>query len=312
MKVLVLGAGAMGGYYGGRLAAAGVDVTFLVREPRKAKLVANGLKIVSPRGDAEVQVKAVTKNDAPVPFDAVLLGCKAYDLDAAIKSLQSVVSNTPVILPLLNGMRHLDILDREFGEDSVLGGSCQISATLGPNGEIRHFSEFDILTFGPRHETQTTIAEDLKKTLERGHFKLRYRTDIVTAMWEKWVLLATLAAITTLMRAGLNEIVATDFGRIQILTLIEHCASIASAAGHPPGDEMLARVATVLTDPNSDMVASMLRDMERRHPTEADHIIGDLIRRGRKMDIPSPILEMAFTHLQIYANRKSLDRVERS
>src|SRR5215470_17416960 len=151
MRFLMVGAGAIGGYFGGRLLEAGRDVTFLVRPGRAARLAANGLVLTSPAGDASLPspptVLAPELRDA---FDVVILTCKAFDLDAAIESVAPAVGPDTAVVPLLNGMRHLDELDARFGPARVLGGACFISARLDDAGRVVHASDFHRLAFGER------------------------------------------------------------------------------------------------------------------------------------------------------------------
>jgi len=151
MRTLIVGAGATGGYYGARLAEAGADVTFLVRPARAAKLAADGLNVRSPLGDLHLPDPPTVTADKLAGagrFDLILLSCKAYDLDSAVADLAPAVGPDTAILPVLNGMSHLDVLDARFGAERVLGGSCAIAATLAPDGEIRHMSELCSITYG--------------------------------------------------------------------------------------------------------------------------------------------------------------------
>src|SRR3954447_24153643 len=151
MRILVVGAGAIGGYFGGRLAQAGCDVTFLVRERRAAELAAAGLVIKSPLGDVTLKTPpAVRAEKLAEQFDVVLLSCKAFDLDDAIKSLAPAVGRNTAIVPLLNGMKHLDVLDAKFGRERVLGGLCAIAVTLNERREVVHLQPLQSLTFGER------------------------------------------------------------------------------------------------------------------------------------------------------------------
>lgn len=305
MRLLILGAGATGGYFGGRLANAGADVTFLVREARAAKLAQHGLRIESPKGNSTAPVKTITNRQIADPYDAIVLSCKAYDLDAAIDAISPVVGNHTLILPLLNGLKHIDALDAAFGPERVLGGTCHISVTLTEDGVIRHFSTFDALTLGARVDAQTDRCRRLYETLSHGGFETRLSSNVIGAMWEKWVLLATLAGMTCLMRGNIGEIVATQNGANQINRFLDECCAAASAAGSTPRDEAIAMTRNVLTDPTSTMAASMLRDLQRGARIEADHIIGDLLARAIAAGVPTPLLATAYSHLQVYQNRLS-------
>ena len=305
MRLLILGAGATGGYFGGRLAKAGADVTFLVRSSRAEALARDGLRIESPKGDITTPVKTVTQAHIDGPYDAIVLSCKAYDLDAAIAAIRQAAGDQTLILPLLNGMRHIDTLDAAFGAESVLGGTCHISVTLTPEGIVRHFSTFDALTLGPRSPAQAERCDALYAILARGGFETRLSTNVIGAMWEKWVLLATLAGMTCLMRGNIGEIVATKSGAQQINQFLDECCAVAEASGTPPRAEAVAMTRTVLTDPKSAMAASMLRDLQRGARIEADHIIGDLLARGAAGGVPTPLLATAHNHVQVYQNRQN-------
>ena len=217
MKILFLGAGATGGYFGGRMAAAGVDAAFLVRPKRAARLREGPLRIESPMGDLAVPVAAVTADAIGAhgagAYDCVVLSCKAYDLDDAIASITPAVGAQTQILPLLNGMAHLDRLDAAFGADRVLGGLCQIAATLAADGTIRHLNQTHLLVFGARRPDQEPFCAELAREVGRAAFEMRHSDDIVLEMWEKWVMLASLAAVTCLMRATIGDIVAAPHGQ---------------------------------------------------------------------------------------------------
>src|SRR3982074_399000 len=156
MRILVVGAGAIGGYFGGRLLAAGRDVTFLVRPRRAAELTDSGLVIRSPNGDVTLKNPPTVQADKLAEkFDVVLLSCKAFDLDDAIRSFAPAVGTQTAIIPLLNGMLHLDVLDTKFGRERVLGGLCAIAATLNDHREVVQLNPMQSLTFGERDGTMS-------------------------------------------------------------------------------------------------------------------------------------------------------------
>lgn len=304
MRILVLGAGAIGGYYGARLVHAGRDVTFLVRPARAARISATGLSIASPTAPLlTASAKTITQADDRQPYDAILLSCKSYDLESAIAAIKPAVGPRTIILPLLNGMRHLDVLDAEFGPARVLGGTCHISTTLDDDGTVRQMSPFDILTLGPRNPDHQAAARALSTELDGAGFEVRYSESGTSAMWDKWVLIATLAGMTCLMRANIGEIVATRGGEARISQLLDECCAVATAYGHAPKSQVVFFTRSALTDPMSQMSSSMLRDLQRGSRTEADHILGDLAARGAKAGVPTPLLDAAFAHLQAYQNR---------
>ncbi|PPC85596.1 MAG: 2-dehydropantoate 2-reductase [Hyphomicrobium sp.] len=304
MRILILGAGATGGYFGGKLAASGGDVTFLVRERRAADLSRNGLRIESPNGNVQTPVKTVTQEALRTDYDAIILSCKAYDLVSAIDAIRQGVGPSTIVLPLLNGMRQLDALDKTFGAEKILGGTCHISAALTEDGIIRHFSPFDALTLGARHPNQKEACNRLFSTLQSGGFETRLSENVIGAMWEKWVLLATLAGMTCMMRATIGEIVATQNGAMQISAMLDECCAIAKAYNYTPKPAAVELIRATLTDSTSTISSSMLRDMQRDSRIEADHIVGDLIARADAASIATPSLKIAYTHLQVYQNAR--------
>lgn len=305
MRILVLGAGAVGGYFGGRLVEAGVDVTFLVRQRRAAELATCGLVIKSPRGDATLHVKTIQADGAQADYDFVLLCSKAYDLDGALAAIAPAVGREGMVVPLLNGLRHLEALDRRFGPKQVLGGLCAIAATLGPGGQIEHLSDFHRIVVGARTEPQRERARALAALLARANCQSALSDDILLDMWEKFVLLATLAGMTCLMRAPVGAIVATRDGAALTEELLAECAAVATATGYPPRTQFLARTKGILTEHGSDFTASMLRDIERGGPTEGDHILGDMLDRARVQGVTAPVLRVAACHVEAYEARRT-------
>ncbi|MBB6253951.1 2-dehydropantoate 2-reductase [Nitrospirillum iridis] len=302
MRVLVLGAGATGGFYGGHLMMAGENVTFLVRPKRHAQLMENGLSVISPVGNITLPAQAVTR--VSKPFDLILLSCKAYDLDAAIETIRPAVGPDTRILPVLNGLNHLERLDAAFGVERVMGGLCHLTITMDPDGTIRHLNAFNRLTFGARHPVQAPVADTLAQGYAKTPLTVVNSADIVHDMWEKFYFLATLAGATTLMRAPIGAILKAPDGLAFINGLLDECTRVATAAGHPPSAERDAESRYHLNKEDSALSASMMRDIEKAGPTEGEHIVGDLLRRGREFGLDLPLLTLAATHLRAYEARR--------
>src|SRR5579862_1818454 len=307
MRILVVGAGAIGGYFGGRLLAAGRDVTFLVRPRRQAQLAKTGLVIRSRFGDVSLpSPPTVTADALRAPFDLILLSCKSYDLQSAADSFAPAVGPNTAILPLLNGMGHMEDLGGRFGAGAVLGGQCVISVTLDGDGHILHLNDTHGLSFGEQNGEISPRAEAIASTFSGANFESRLSKMILHEMWEKWVLIATMAGSNCLMRAAVGDIVAAGAENLS-LALLDECASIATSRGFAPSAAAMTRNRGMLTMPGSTFAASMLRDIERGAPTEADHILGDLIRRGDAGGGgPSgfPLLRIAYAHLRAYDARR--------
>lgn len=312
MRILVVGAGATGGYFGARLAEAGRDVTFLVRPARAERLAANGLRVLSPVGDLHIaspQTVTADRLAGAGPFDLVLLSAKAYDLDTAVADVAPAVGAGTAVLPILNGLRHLDVLDRAYGAERVLGGSCGIVATLTRDGTIRQMTDLHSLTYGERDGSRSERLGRIEAQMEGVRFQPRSSDKILLEMWEKWVFLATLAGATTLMRSALGDIVAAPGGRAFIEALHDECQAVAGANGNAAREKVFAGARKMLTAEGSAMTASMLRDIEGGARIEADHIIGDLIERGRAKGVETPVLERVLTHLKAYEHRRAREAV---
>jgi 2-dehydropantoate 2-reductase len=304
MRILVVGAGAIGGYFGGRLLNAGRDVTFLVRPGRAAQLAKTGLVIRSQFGNADMpEPPTVTADALRAPFDLILLSCKAYDLNSAIESFGPAVGASTAILPLLNGMAHIDVLVARFGGGAVLGGQCQISTTLDADGRVLHLNDFHLLAFGERDGSVTARAEAIAAALANSGFEARLTKAILLEMWEKWVLIAAIAGITCLMRAPIGDIVAANAAKLAT-AMLDECAAIAAAYGFAPRPAFMERIRAMVTTPGSAFAASMLRDMEHGARIEADHIIGDLIKRGEARNCDCQLLRIAYANLNVYEARR--------
>lgn len=303
MRILVVGAGAIGGYFGGRLLEAGRDVTFLVRPRRAEQLARSGLRIQSPRGDVTVNAPTVQANELTGHYDLIILSCKAYDLEGAIASFAPAVGPSTTILPLLNGMRHIEILEQRFGATSVLGGQCLISATLDAEGRVSHLADTHIVTFGERAGGTSDRIQSIAAAFTGANFDAIASEAILQSMWEKWVFIATGAGITCLMRAAIGDIVAAGASDLS-LALLHECAAIAASQGFALSDAAMARNTALVTAAGSPITASMLRDIENGGRTEADHVLGDLLRRTSNAGAAS-LLRIAYAHVLAYEARRA-------
>jgi 2-dehydropantoate 2-reductase len=306
MKILILGAGAIGGYFGGRLVQAGADLSFLVRPRRQAQLQAAGLVVRSPHGDFTVPVQTLLREQISGPADLVLLACKAYDLEAAIESIAPAVGPHTTVLPLLNGLAHIDRLVSAFGAARVAGGSCGIPATLTPEGVVLQLGLFHRIVFGllpgtaPQALPRLQALHELFKLTPVG---VALDEQMMRALWEKFTGLATLAAMTCLMRGTVGDILATDDGAALFEQTFAACEGAARAAGHAPRDTASATFRGMWADPTSKLTASMLRDLESGGPTEAAHVVGDMLRRVRDAGLEPGVLAAAWCHLQVAESR---------
>lgn len=306
MRLLFLGAGGTGGYFGGRAAQAGADVTFLVREPRAARIRDQGLRIQSPLGDVTLQPKLVTQQTLDGHYDVIVLSCKAYDLTSAIEAIRPAVGPDTAVLPIMNGVLQYDVLDREFGAHRVLGGLCQINATLGPEGEVVHLGKHANIVFGERAgPARSERGVALEQALAGGEYVSRLSDDIYQDIWEKYVMLTTLAAATCLMRGSVGQIASTDDGIDILKGLLQESQAVAAASGHAVRPEADAASQKLISDRTQPMTASMFRDLRQGAQVEADHIVGDMVHRARTLGVDATYLRVAYAHLQVYQAQRA-------
>ena len=309
MRILMVGAGATGGYFGARLLQQGRDVTFLVRGTRARQLAQHGLVVRSATGDADLPAPRTLQASAlRDPFELIVLGCKAYGLEQAMADIAPAVGPQTAILPLLNGMRQLELLDARFGSQHVLGGQCVISATLDAQGVVQHLNRMHGITFGERDGRASPRMTQITEAFADAGFDSHPSSHVLQDMWDKWFFLATLAGITCLMRGSIGEIVAAPGGGAAALALLDECRAVAERFGHAPSERVLERARNMLTEAGSPLAASMLRDLQHGHPIEADHIIGDMLARARQHVLPASMLALVYAHLKVYeAGRLALD-----
>ena len=299
MKILVLGVGGIGGFFGGYLHEIGADVTFLVRPKRKALLEADGLKIISPLGNLSLNPKLVLVDELKPVYDIILISCKTYDLDQAIIDLRPT-KGRGLIIPFLNGVTHMKKLDEEFGQDNVMGGVAHISSTVNKDGTIEHFSEFKKLTFGNRDLSKNNALKEFAEVCAKTQFDMTLSDDINLDLWKKWVFISTVAGATTLFSCSLGEIVKSDFGKQIIIDLFNECRSIAKLYKYDYEDSEADIILKTITTPGSPIKASMQRDVEKKSFTEHEQIFGDLINKGQKYNFDCPILMSCYVRMNVY------------
>jgi 2-dehydropantoate 2-reductase len=302
MKILVVGAGAVGGYFGARLAKAGRDVTFLVRSSRAQQLQRNGLRILSPYGDLTIKPQTVTSDQIQSPYDVIFLSVKSFTLDQVIEDMSPAVGRETMIYPALNGMRHIDTLVHRFGPHAVLGGVCMVSTELDPEGRIVQFNEMQTLTYGELDGQITPRIRQLDETFRGAGFETELSTNIMHAMWQKWVGIATLGLVNCLFNGAIGEINAVPYGEETALQALDECASVAAACGYPTAKPFLDNVRERLATKGSKLTSSMFRDMQKGAKLEADAILGDLLEHGRSHNLKTPHLQAACVRLRVYQN----------
>lgn len=301
MKILVVGAGAIGGYFGGRLAEKGEDVTFLVREKRKELIDQHGLSIKSVNGSMQLEPKAIISGEQAEPFDLILLSVKSYHLNQAIKSMNPYVGENTYILPLLNGIAHIDLLQTAFGKEKVLGGLCFIESTLDEKGNIVQMSPLHELVFGPLSTSNQLRLSELKKVLSGSKAEITYSDSIEQEMWHKYGFISVLSGATSLFRSPIGPIRDDHSGKAVIHSALDEVISIAEKINAPVADNIKEIVWNKLQILGHQMKSSLQRDMEKGLQTEADHFFGYLLEQKGSLT-SAPVLSAIYANIKIYEN----------
>ncbi|MAZ04044.1 MAG: 2-dehydropantoate 2-reductase [Sneathiella sp.] len=302
MKILIVGAGGVGGYFGAKLMEAGADVTFLLRDKRRALIEENGLTIETAEGSSTLQPRTVDADQLTPEYDLIILAPKAYDLADSLASLRKA-SARGVFLPFLNGFDHIQTLDETFGRDRVMGGVAQIAATITETGAVKRMGDIAGLISGARSPAHEEIARTFADYCEKADFNFTNAPDIEQALWDKWVMLATLAGMTTLCLGSIGEIVATPYGAEMSRRMYGEACAIAAANDHPIAEKVQSGQSAMLTKEGSIFTASMMRDLTGGLKTEHEHVLGALIAKGAPGSVDCPLLKIAYTHMAVAAGQ---------
>ena len=279
MKILVLGVGGIGGFFGSHLHVVGEDVTFLVREKKKLIIEKKGIQIRSPIGNFSIQPNLITKNELTPIYDIILLTCKSYNLEEVIADL-GPLNGFGVIIPFLNGQTHLQKLDSCFNKKNVYGGVAYISSNVDENGVIEHVGKNNKITFGSRSGENSGLIKDFYNRCLKTKFDTSLSDNIDQDVWEKWIFIATVAGATTLFKTSLDKINISREGIKFIMGLFEECCQISKLNGFEISEEVKNIHESFFINTNSKVKASMLIDMERKSMTEHEHIFKEFINLG--------------------------------
>ena len=303
MRILIVGAGAIGGFYGAHLAKAGRDVTFLVRAHRAEQLRKTGLQLKSPKGDISITPKLAAAGRLDGPYDIILVAVKAFSLEAVMADMAPAVGAKTMILAPLNGMKHMDLLSARFGKEKLLGCACKIAVDLDPEGRVILFAPIEDIAYGEMDGSQSARVTALDAFLQGAGFTARLVPDIARELWEKWILLSGLGGVNCLMRGSIGEVEAAPGGKAFVHRLLDEIVAIVIKVGVQPGPDFVGFARNFLTTEGSPMTSSMYRDLARGNAVEADQIIGDLVARGERAGIACPMLSAVYANLSIYQAR---------
>ncbi|WP_077617062.1 ketopantoate reductase family protein [Bacillus sinesaloumensis] len=300
MRILVVGAGAVGGYFGGRLLEKGEDVTFLVRENRQKQIHKNGLQIESIHGNVTLQPRTILSGEKVGTFDVIILSTKQYHLDGALHSIEPYVGEATMILPLLNGFSHVDVIKSKFNPENVIGGLCFIESTLDSEGKIIQSSPNHRANFGELSGERTERIEKLAKVMSGTKTTIQLSDNIIREMWHKYMFITCLSGVTSLMRSPIGPIREENNGQKIILNLLKEIGAVMRSIGAPIDEDIEEKHLETTNSMTYEMKSSMQRDMEKGIDIEADQLQGYLYNIAQKKGIETPLLELIYSSLRVY------------
>ncbi|MBE5252469.1 ketopantoate reductase family protein [Mixta mediterraneensis] len=300
MRILIVGAGATGGYFGARLAQAGQDVTFLVRERRFNQLQKTGLILQTPQGNETLQPQLVQASSLNGNYDLIILTVKSFGLDQAMEDIAPAVGPDTLIMPVLNGMRHIDTLRTRFGDRQVIGGLCKINATLGEHGEVVQMTPLHQIYYGALDGHNDARLQRVDAALRSSTVETFFTADIISELWEKWLLLSTLGAVCCLARGNTQQVLQSEGGEALLQSIFSEILAVISADGYQPRPAITAKIYELLNNPATPMTSSMYRDLTQGFEIEAAQVIGDLLLRAKRNGINTPLLNAVNVNLQVY------------
>ncbi len=304
MRILMAGAGATGGYFGARLAQAGQDVTFLVRERRFQQLQMNGLVLQTPQGTEKLEPQLIQAGSLSGHYDLIIITVKSFALEQLMEDIAPAVGPDTLIMPILNGMRHIATLQQRFGDDKVIGGLCKINATLGDSGEVIQMTPLHQLYYGALDGNNDARLQRVDAALRTSQVDNRFSENILDELWEKWLLLSTLGAVCCLARGDTQQILTTRGGEALLQGIFSEILAVISAEGYQPRPAVTARIFELLNNPETPMTSSMYRDLTQGFDIEADQVIGDLLLRAKRKGLISPLLNAVDVNLQVYLQQR--------
>jgi len=304
MRILMAGAGATGGYFGARLAQAGQDVTFLVRARRYQQLQANGLVLQTPAGTETLQPQLAQASTLTGHYDLIIVTVKSFALDPLMDDIAPAVGPDTLIMPILNGIRHIATLQQRFGDNKVIGGLCKINATLGDKGEVIQMTPLHQLLYGALDGNNDARLQRVDAALRVSQVDTLFSENIMDELWEKWLLLSTLGAVCCLARGNTQQILTSHGGEALLQGIFAEILSVITAEGYQPRPAVTARIYELLNNPSTPMTSSMYRDLTQGFDIEADQVIGDLLLRAKRNGLATPLLNAVDVNLQVYQQQR--------
>ena len=305
MKIAIFGSGGVGGYFGGRLALSGQDVTFIARGAHLAAVTESGLRVDSIGGDFLVRPAKATDSPQSIgPVDLVILATKAWQLNSAIEQMRPLMGESTMILPLLNGMEHMDTLLASFDRKHVLGGLCRISAFVAGPGHIRHVGVPPFIAFGELDNSKSVRINSLLDMFAAlDGVTVDVPTDINVAMWEKFVFISGSSGVGAFTRQTIGQFRANPETRTMLFNAMNETAAVARARGAALSERFVSDTMIRIDTIQPHIIASMQKDIMEGRPSELNEQTGAVIRMGRAVGVPTPTHEMIYEKLLPLENK---------
>lgn len=306
MRIAIMGAGGVGAYFGGRLARAGQDVTFIARGEHLHALRARGLQVYSPLGDFTLPMVKATDDPAEVsPADLVLVCVKAYDTETAARAMRPMVGPGTAVLSLQNGVDAHERLAAVLGPEPVLGGLCYISSFIAAPGVIQHVSQFARIVFGELDGRVTPRAEGVRRAFEDAGVEVTLSPDIIKDIWVKFLFMGAHGMMTAVTRSPIGPIRDTPATWEMYVDAVQEIYQVARARGVNLEADAVERTLALVQGLPPNIKSSTLADVEQGKPIEVETFSGAVVRLGRELGVPTPV------HRAIYAILKLEDQRNR-
>ncbi len=303
MKIAVMGAGGVGGYFGARLAQSGADVTFIARGAHGAAIRETGLRVFSPNGDVLVQPAETTDAPARVgPVDVVMFCVKLWDVDSAAAECRPLLGPETAVISFQNGVDAEQRIAAILGEQHAVGGVAAIAALIEAPGVIRHTGTMASLKYGELDGRASPRIDAFHEACRKAGFDAAISPDINADIWRKFAFLAPMAGATAATRMPIGPILADPDTRRLFADLIAETVAVGRASGARLEDGLEAKQVAFAEGLPGEMKASMLGDLERGNRLELPWLTGAVVRLGRELGVATPISEVVHTILKLHAD----------
>ncbi len=299
MRIAIMGAGGVGGYYGGLLARAGQDVTFIARGAHLAAIRAKGLQIKSVHGDFVISPAQATSSPAEVgPVDLIVVAVKTYHTDEAAQAIRPMVGPETVVVSFQNGVDAAERIGAVIGPERLLGGATWVSAAIEAPGVIGQYSQFRRIALGEFSGQNTPRLQAIEDVLDRAGATVELSQDISQVLWTKFVFIASVSAISSLTRVTFGEYRHVPETRAVLTEAMREVEAVARAKGIALDPDVVEKTLAFIDGSAPGIKPSMQRDVEAGKVSELESMIGVVVRLGEQLGVPTPVMRLAYAVLK--------------